>query len=478
MRKARHNLSHEKLLTCDIGELVPCSLVEVLPGDAFRANASVMVRLSPLAAPVMHGMDVRVHHFFVPHRLTWPSEQGSFEDFMTGGSDGLDTQTVPTMDATGAESDLLDYLGVPVGEDMVGVPVSSLPVRAVNLIYNEWYRDQDLVTPRELEDVSIPYIAWEKDYFTTSRPWPQKGEEITLPLGEAAPVRSPDTIQFSNQPMEAIADGDNDFKVKTSNATDGPWYADLSEATAATINSLRRASALQRFAEARARFGSRYAEYVRHAFGATPLDARLQRPEYLGGGSQRVNVSEVLQTAPDTQGQGVEYGVGDMYGHGIALTRSNRYRVRFQEHGYVVSMFSVRPRAMYTNGIERTWLRNQRHDFFTRELAFIGQQQVLAREVYANASNGADVFGWSDRYAEYAKVRSSACGEFRSVLDYWHLGRKFADPPALNQTFVEVNPADTKRIFNEQTQHSLWVFASHRIQAQRVVPKNPQPRLL
>lgn len=487
MNKSRHNLSHEKLLTCDIGQLVPCGLVEVLPGDRFKSNSNVMVRLSPLAAPVMHGMSIRIHHFFVPHRLTWdPTGNTKFEDFITGGPDGMDSTTVPMVPTTGVESDLMDYLGLPLEPN---VDVSALPVRGCNLIYNEWYRDQDLITERDLDDTTIPNVAYEKDYFSTARPWPQKGEEVTLPLGTRAPVLGFGTSgSITGQATDQKQTGGliSDFVGATASVNmnveedpdlpgfPGVW-ADLSSATAATINSLRRASGLQRFAEARARFGSRYAEYVRHAFGAAPLDARLQRPEFLGGGTQRVSISEVLQTAPEATPR---YGVGDMYGHGIGLTKSNRYNVKFNEHGYVISMFSVRPRASYSNGVERTWLRMDREDFYQKELAHIGQQEVKQQEVYATSSNKDTVFGWSDRYAEYRTVRSSACGEFRSTLDYWHLARQFATEPALNQTFVEVTPADTKRIFNEQTNHSLWCFVSHRIQARRVVPRNATARIL
>lgn len=254
--------------------------------------------------------------------------------------------------------------------------------------------------------------------------------------------------------------------------------ANLANATAVTINALRQASAIQRFMENRARWGSRYAEYVRHAFGARPLDARLQRPEFLAGGAQRISMSEVLQTAPDPQAGQRQFGVGDLYGHGIGVTRSNRYRVAFQEHGYVISLVSVRPKAMYTNGIARSFLRSNKEDFYQPELAHIGQQQVRTAEVYATPANQADFFGWSDRYQEYRYQRSEVHGDFRDTLDYWHLGRKFTDAPALNQSFVQCDAAETKRIFNEQTANSCWVATQHNLQALRVVTRDATPRLL
>lgn len=485
MGKARHDLSHDKLFTCDIGELVPCSVVEVLPGDTFRANSSVMVRLSPLAAPVMHGMSIRVHHFFVPHRLSWNEDVAgsSWEDFITGGPDGNDAATVPTLTGTqaGMGSGIGNYLGIPPIAGTVNV--NSMPIRAYNMIYNEWYRDQDLCAERTLHANTLANIAYEKDYFSKARPWPQKGTEVTLPLGIAAPIAttaangSPVTVR---KPLSGGAYEQLDSSTATLEATGtagtsgNQLYADLTQATAATINQLRLASGLQRFAEARARFGSRYAEYVRHAFGARPLDSRIQRPEYLGGSSQRVSVSEIIQSAPDATERA--FGVGDMYGHGIGMTKSNRYVRRFDEHGYIMSLFSCRPKAIYANGIERHWLRTDREDYFQKELAHIGQQQIDRAEIYGDATG--TVFGWSDRYAEYRQVNSSVAGEFRSTLDYWHLARDFSSAPALNQTFVEVTPADTKRIFNDQTGDSLWVAASHRIQAKRVVPQKATSRLL
>lgn len=481
MRRFKHNLSSYKLTTFDLGQLVPVGLVEALPGDTFDHDTSALVRLSPLAAPVMHPVTVRLHHFFVPHRLVWSDAggTGTFEDFITGGNDGNDAQTVPTMSSTGTAKDLLDYYGIPL---VASVDISAVPAAGFNAIFNEYYRDQDLVTARDPDDLTIPQIAWEKDYFTASRPWPQRGDEVTLPLGTQAPVTTDaatntDVSVYSsaNTTWRKLADGgDNLIELGgTAGVEADQLYADLSSATAASVVEIRRAFALQRYKELRARYGARYVEYLRY-LGVRSSDARLDRPEYLGGGRVQVSFSEVLQTAPDTTSR--DFGVGDLYGHGIAAMRSNRYRYTCEEHGYIHTLMSVRPKSMYLDGIHRTWLRTDKESFWQRELEFIGQQEVYKNEVYADSVDGTDTWSYQDRYSEYRGVPSNVAGEFRSTLDYWHLGRKFTTDPALNSTFVECVPG--KRVFNEQTQNSLWVMARHRMAARRLVSNRANPRIL
>ena len=468
----KHRLNHYRLLTGNMGELLPAGLVEVLPGDVFNHSASTLVRLSPMAAPVMHPMTVRTHHFFVPHRLSWVlstdiNPGDTFEDFITGGADGNNTQTVPQTVTTGVQGDLLDYLGLPT--TAADIAVSALPMICYNMIWNEFYRDQDLGTLRDYDDKTIGKVSWEKDYFTTARPFAQKGEDVTLPLGTAAPIASENFTVDGGAAGPAIdggappiVDGYHRFPV-------GNMFTDLSEATAAKVNDIRRAFALQRFAEVRARFGSRYPEYLRY-LGVNPSDARLDRPEFLGGGANRVSISEVLQTAETTGAGEDRFGVGDMYGHGVGVARSNAYRRKFREHGYVMTLLSIRPKLMFSNGIERTHLRTDREDFWQKELQYIGQQQVMQQEVYADDTNADTVFGYSDRYQEYRDQRSLVTAEFRDTLDYWHLARQFDAPPVLNSDFTDCDPS--KRIFNEQTQDSLWMACNHKLIARRLVDKS------
>jgi hypothetical protein len=394
-------------------------------------------------------------------------------------------------------NDLQDYFGIP---RVTGIPISALPIRGFNLIYNNFYRDQDLCPERTLEDTTVPFVAWEKDYFTSARPWPQKGEEVSIPLVGEAPVlgiglaSNFDSTGYNASKTRYQADGSSltQTGVHTNNEGSGDavaatinthqvggrWvpdtFADLTGATGASVDDVRRAFAIQRFQEARSRYGSRYTEYLRY-IGVTPRDGRGDLPEYLGGGNVKISVSEVLQTAPDEATE-VDYGVGDMFGHGVGAMKSNAYRRYFEEHGYVISLLSVRPKALYQDGIPRHWLKQDKEDFWQRELQFIGQQPVKLNEVYASVANGGNVFGYADRYREYREMPSQVSAEFRNVLSYWHLGRQFSGEPALNQAFVECNPS--KRIFNEQVNHCCWTLVQHKLMARRLVSSSTASRVI
>ena len=490
MKRYKHNLSRWQLLTGDMGSLYPIGLAEALPNDTFQHSTSALIRLSPMAAPVMHPISVRIHHFFIPHRLTWGAIRDdcgqSWEEFITGGPEGDNSDTVPTIATTGVNGDLLDYLGVP---PKAGIDVSALPVAAYNLVFNEFFRDADLETEREVSDTSIAQIAWEKDYLTAARPWPQKGPEITLPLQGTAPVgvkgdqtpRNPLGIDYSIDGSRTYGSMLSDqTQVQSDQATLTPdsyrLEADLSQASATNINDVRRAFALQRYQEARSRFGSRYTEYLRYLGVRNPSDARLRRPEFLGGGTVRVAISEVLQTS-DTQGtEDPRFGVGDLYGHGVAAVRSNAYRRFIEEHGYILSVMSVRPKAMYPDAIHRTWLRRDKEDFYQRELEFIGQQAVQNNEVFADATTGTQTFGYADRYREYREIPSQVHGEFRNTLNYWHMARELGSVPTLNADFIRCNPS--KRIFNEQTTNSLWCMVQHKCVARRILQRSAYGKII
>lgn len=468
MKRSKFSLSHYKLFSCDMGELVPCGLTEVLPGDTIQQSTSALVRVAPLLAPVMHPVHVRIHHWYVPHRLVWED----FEDFITGGPDGMDDAVFPTITfASGVAAGTLgDYLGIPTGIN--GIEVSAIPFRGYALIWNEWYRDQDLQTALVIDDTSGPdtttatalqNIAWEKDYFTSARPWEQKGPSITIPLGTTAPVKAPQNTAGGSTLANS---GANTQLWATGTGSTNLLYTDLANASAVTVNLLREALALQRFEEARARFGSRYVEYLRY-LGVRSSDARLQRPEYLGGGKQTIQFSEVLQTAEGDD------PVGSLKGHGIGAMRSNRYRRFIEEHGYVFSFLSVKPRTMYAQGLSRHWNRRVKEDYWSKELQHIGQQEVLNKEVYAAHASPNGTFGYQDRYDEYRRTESSIAGEFRdSTLDFWHMARIFGSSPALNADFVKCVP--TERNFAVPSQDVLYIMANHSIQARRLVAGSGQ----
>lgn len=474
MKRNKFSLSHYKLASFQPGELVPCGLVEVLPGDTIQQATSALVRFGPMLAPVMHPTHATIHHWFVPHRLVWDD----WEKFITGGPDGMDASVFPTITFAGgvAVGSLGDYLGIPTGVN--NIEVSALPFRGYALIYNEWYRDQDLVTELVIDTTSGPDTttntalqnrAWEKDYFTSARPFEQKGPSITIPIGNTAPVQytstgntyvgATDTVDGLVHQMSA---GSTFLAISGSTAAGTAGLeADLTNASAITVTALREALGLQRYEEARARFGSRYTEYLRY-YGVAAADARLQRPEYLGGGKQTVQFSEVLATAETD-----DTPIGSLKGHGIGALRSNRYRRYIEEHGYVFTFINVQPRTMYVQGLPRTWNRRVKEDFHTLELEHIGQQQVLYKELYAAHSTPNGRFGWQDRYDEYRRMESTIAGEFRtSTLDFWHQARIFASDPALNADFVKSNP--TNRIFADQTgTDNVQCMIQHSIQARR-----------
>lgn len=513
IKRSKFSLSHYKLLSARMGYLIPIQLTEVLPGDTFQMATSLFIRLAPMVAPVMHPVHVRVHHWYVPTRLIWKD----FEDFITGGADGLNMSEPPYIVTSDVSQlpvgGLPDYLGVP--PNVSGLKFSALPFRAYSLIYNEWYRDQDLEEPLPvamtsgLDSGSYPLqrVDWERDYFTTARPWPQKGPAVSVPVnltaageptitaqttitGNGAPVfQAGDYSQYASalrretnglqvyQGEQINADGDlrwlNPALAATTNIN---FTSGNPELGSVDINQLREAFALQRFEEHRALYGSRYTEYLRF-LGIKASDARLQRPEYLGGGKQTIQFSEVLQTAPSDGSP-----VGAMAGHGVGAMRTNRFRRFFEEHGFVISLMTVQPVAVYQQGLPRMWQRQVKEDYFQRELQHIGQQEVWQSELYAtgdNAGNTAEsdrathMFGYQNRYDEYRWHESSVAGEFRKLLNYWHMAREFDTPPVLNAAFISGLP--TNRIFAAQENDQLYVMASHSIQARRAMAKFGNP---
>jgi hypothetical protein len=495
------DLSHQKKLSAKMGELVPIFCMETVPGDQFRINTSQLLRMAPMLAPIFHQITVYQHFFFVPNRLLWDNWEG----FITGGEDGYNSSVRPHFVTTGAANGTVsDYMGIPENVYSGGLNISALPFSAYGTIYNEYYRDQNLITPLDVKCVdgnntandlltiangACLKRAWQHDYFTSSLPWTQKGPEATIPLGTSAPInyKAGGTSRVINLGSAWTPLNDYDLEVNTTANYVGNLRVDvgggnrvfanidnssnletdLSNATAATINDLRSAFRLQEWLEKNARGGSRYIESILSHFGVRSSDARLQRPEFLGGGSVPIQVSEVLQTAPAS---GSSSPLAQMAGHGIAVGSNSSVQYRCEEHGFIIGIMSVMPKTAYQDGINKMFFREDRFDYFWPEFAHLGEQEVLNKEIYANAGptqlNG--TFGYVPRYSEYKYMSDTVHGEMRNSLEFWHLGRIFANLPALNQSFIECDPSN--RIFAVTEAEQLYAIINHNVQARRPMP--------
>lgn len=512
-RSSVFDLSHEKKLSLNMGDLVPIFLQETLPGDQFKVNIEHLIRFQPLLAPIMHRVNVYTHFFFVPNRLVW----NDWEKFITGGSDGEQVPVFPRVkteialtspyDVLLGKGSLANYLGIPTSNYSSGAKIefSTLPFRAYQLIYNEYYRDQNLTNPVNISKASgilgdsaelaelltLRKRAWEKDYFTSALPWAQRGEQLTIPLtGDATVIgsRTEDIQLINGNNGDPLTYGQLsvDYNGRITDSTGNPAQfkiqdqgleADLNNVSASTINELRQAFSIQKWLEKNARGGSRYVEQLLAHFGVHSSDARLQRPEYLGGGKTPVIISEVLQNSSST-----EYSPqGQMVGHGISVGNTNEFRKRFEEHGLVIGIMSILPRTSYQNGLPRVFQKYDKFDYFFPDLAHLGEQEVKKSELFLDANKYLDAeenkgtFGYQPRYAEYRFVNDSVHGDMSGNLDFWHMGRKFTSLPPLNTSFVQSDP--TQRIFavEDPTEHKLIVQTYCNFQAIRPLPKFGTP---
>jgi len=504
------DLSHDRKFSGKIGELMPISVMEVVPGDKFNIKATNMTRFAPLITPIMHKASVYCHFFFVPNRILWPN----WENFISGGEDGLADPTFPTVDLTiptqyGVQT-LADYLGLPTGNQLTNV--SALPFAAYQKIYQDYYRDENLITKTDvsvsdgtqsatdtIELSSMKKRAWQHDYYTSALPWTQRGPEATIPLGTTAPINwssTPgviDTLRYTlNGDIITDLDSSGASPIQ-SNATTGALYvntptsptndrvswdnsdhltADLSSATASSINDLRRAFRLQEWLERNARGGARYIEIITAHFGVRSSDARLQRPEFLGGSSTPITISEVLQTSNTAGATGSDATPqGNMAGHGVSVGSSNYVSYRAEEHGYIIGIMSVMPKTAYQQGVPKHWKKLDKFDYYWPSFANIGEQPIYNEELYhQNTAEDAEVFGYTPRYAEYKYIPSTVHGEFRDSLKFWHMGRIFANKPTLNQDFIECDATEVDRVFAVAETEKLYVYLHNNIKARRPMP--------
>lgn len=501
MKTSKHSLSRYHITAMDAGALFPIGCREVLPGDTFQHAIQAMIRLQPMVAPTMHPIHAEIHHFYIPNRLV----MDDWEDFITGGSDGNDNTVLPYIiqsNVGGGSSTypnyysaIANYLGVQEPDTGKPIRINALPIRAAQLVFNEYFRDQDLVPEVAIStadgtsgadtitNTQVQRVAWSKDYLTTARPFAAKGPSVQIPVeGTPSKVRiqhdasvSPqvDLSVFSTAASSYTKLGaDTPFLRSAGTGSTEPFslYADLS-ALGINPEDLRTGMAWYKWEEMRARYGSRYTEYLRAAFGVVSSDARLQRPEYLGGGSQTIQMSEVLQTSNPGTPTDPEDATGALKGHGIGSVKSNAYRRFFEEHGYVISFMTIRPINIYRDGMDTHWLKTSKFDYYQREFEALGSQGIKKGEVYSQGVHSTDqeTWGYQDRYYDYRRSRSYVSGTMRNTLSPWTEARMFTSYPALNSDFVVCTPSD--RIFAAPIDQNYMVMIYDKCVARRPVAK-------
>lgn len=503
--------SHGYKTTFNSGFLVPFYVDEVLPGDSFKLTATLFARLATPIVPFMDNLYLETFFFFVPNRLVWDNWQ-KFNGEQKNPNDSTDF-LIPTVSGTNVQNQTLwDYFGLPTNVN-AALKVNALPFRAYNLIFNEWFRDENLQEsltvptgdgPDNLSDYNLVRRGKRHDYFTSCLPWPQKGPGVEISIGGSANV----TISGDGTPLFSASTATETIPVGAfyaPNLTAGPgpqvsfrrematgqyvgrfsWSdpalkgtADLSTATPISINDLRQAFQIQKLYERDARGGTRYTEILRSHFGVISPDARLQRPEYLGGSSARISINPVQQTSATNettpQGNLAAYGVVSDSFHGFSKS--------FVEHGYVFGFVNVRADLTYQQGLNRMWSRQGRFDFYWPVLAHLGEQAVLNKEIYAQGTADDDeVFGYQERFAEYRYYPGQITGKFRSTdpqpLDSWHLAQKFSSLPTLSAQFIQDNPP-VDRVIAVQNEPQFLFDSYIRLKCARPMPVYSVPGLV
>lgn len=520
MKRTKFDRSHVYKTTFNSGKLIPVFVDEVLPGDTTRMSVNYFARLATPIKPIMDNIYLDWFFFFVPNRLVWEHWQNFC--FEQEDPDDSTDYVIPTVTATGNSDNaylgsLWDYFGLPVNTSGNLSGISALPFRSVYLIYNEWFRDENLQKSVKIQkgdanevldssrasdqpswvfssgNTIVPGLACpprgkRHDYFTSALPWTQKGPGVDISLTGNAPIMATtDTEPAPHAPGVYVArDGASStrFAAMTwdsgpSNVLTGSVYADLSAVSAITINGLRTAFQMQKFYERLARGGSRYTEVLRSFFGVVSPDARLQRPEFLGSFTKMVNVNPIAQTSAtdNTSPQ------GNLSAYGVTASKFHGFTKSFVEHGYILGFVCARADLTYQQGINKMWLRSTVYDFYWPTFAHLGEQAIELRELYAQGTEAdTKVFGYQERYAEYRYKPSQITGKFRSSvtggnLDVWHLSQFFSNAPTLNEEFITENPP-IKRIIAVQNEPEFLLDIGFRYTTVRPMPMFGTPGLV
>lgn len=515
-----HDLSFTHLTATNMGDLIPIYCEEIYPGDTFDYQAVVKAQFEALLGNAFINVDVFLHAFFVPNRLNFDG----WEDFISGGLDGQNATVPPTIEAPEGgftKYSLADFFGFPLGK--AGIKVSALPFRAYNLIYNEFYRNQDLQEALgwtdapgidNVSNLAVQKRNWMKDYFTSSLPFQQRGPAVTIPVGaNNAPVVGngialgltdgsnlaglssfgsgasgnaegylrPVTTSYGLDVgvTSSGPSGTNRLKTNivagvTTDPTKSGLIADLASATGITIEQLRLSERIQFFMEKTARSGVKYIDLLRAFFGVKSSDARLQRPEFLGGGRAPVIVTEVLQTSATTSTS----PQGNIAGHAVSLQRIPRIRKSFEEHGILMVLCSVMPRTGYMQGINRKWTRTNRYDYWWDVFERLGEQAILNKEIFAqgpsvtdNLGNPVDdnVFGYAPRYDELRQNESLVTSDMRDNLSFMHLMRQFDSLPTLSSDFVKANVPTRIFATEKDDDKHVWLHVYNKVDTLREI---------
>lgn len=489
-RTSRFNLSHNYKFTCDMGQLIPFLCREVVPGDDFKGQSQFKIDFAPQIKPVIHNVDVFTYFFYVPNRIIWDA----WKDFIVGGTEEAEAIIPPTIEFTNvAVSSLADYIGVPTG---VANPlkVSALPFRAINFIWNEYFRNEDIQDEvifskasgvDTITSTDLLNICWEKDYFTTATKSQQYGDGVSLSFSGTAPIKATGDGAIGNAVVvDSSLGGRTTLRVpsgqnyvglgnqQSEGAIANSLEADLSGVNPFSISLFRQAMILQNYYEKLNLSGHRYNEFIKTVFGETIPDSTLQKPEYLGGGRSPVVFSPVLQTSQSTDSS----AQGNQSGYATAFHNSHKFSKHFNEHGWLIGLVVLRPQSGYMQGIDRQLTKETKLDYLVPDFVGLSEQPIYNKELFAQGTDADNlVFGHQERYSEYKQIENSSHGEFRTNLDCYHMDRKFSVLPTLSSEFVKCDP--TTRIFAVEGTYvnHLRVVAGNYIIADRPVPKYSMP---